>query len=92
MTPFLVLKPMVLGGLTEATSLARDAHERGLRCVVTTTFEGPPGCAAAAWLAAAWGDASLAHGIAGPDQLETAFPTWLQPRRGEIRTDPGSTP
>lgn len=84
LTPLGILKPMVLGGLTPAADLARRAREHGTRCVVTTTFEGPPGCAAAAHLAASWGDEWLAHGIAGPAQLEADFPCWLVPQRGEI--------
>ncbi|MGE5049358.1 MAG: mandelate racemase/muconate lactonizing enzyme family protein [Deltaproteobacteria bacterium] len=49
----LVLKPMLLGGLSAALELARRAHERGLSVIVTTSLEGPIGRAGAAHLAAA---------------------------------------
>ncbi|HET9751625.1 MAG TPA: enolase C-terminal domain-like protein [Myxococcales bacterium] len=49
----LVLKPMLLGGLSAALELARRAHQRGLPVIVTTSLEGPVGRAGAAHLAAA---------------------------------------
>jgi o-succinylbenzoate synthase len=49
----LVLKPMLLGGLSAALSLALRARERGLSVIVTTSLEGPVGRAGAAHLAAA---------------------------------------
>ncbi|HTO96592.1 MAG TPA: enolase C-terminal domain-like protein [Myxococcales bacterium] len=49
----LVLKPMLLGGLTVALALARRAHECGLQVVVTSALEGAVGRAGAAHLAAA---------------------------------------
>jgi L-alanine-DL-glutamate epimerase-like enolase superfamily enzyme len=49
----LVLKPMLLGGLTAALDLARRAHGLGLSLVVTTALEGPVGRAGASHLAAA---------------------------------------
>lgn len=48
-----VLKPMLLGGLIPALRLARRAHERGRRVVVTTALESGVGRAGAAHLAAA---------------------------------------
>jgi o-succinylbenzoate synthase len=48
-----VLKPMLLGGLKPALRIARRAHERGLRIVVTTSLESAVGRAGAAHLAAA---------------------------------------
>jgi o-succinylbenzoate synthase len=48
-----VLKPMLLGGLTPALRLARQAHARGLQIVITTSLESGIGRAAAAHLAAA---------------------------------------
>lgn len=80
-----VLKPMVLGGPSRAASLARDATTRGVRCVVTTTFEGPIGTAASLELAARWGDPELAHGLAGFEQLDVDFPTRLRPRGGQLQ-------
>jgi o-succinylbenzoate synthase len=49
----LVLKPMLLGGLSATLELARRAHVRGLSVIVTTSLEGPVGRAGAAHLAAA---------------------------------------
>ena len=48
-----VLKPMLLGGLHPALQLARRAHERGRRIVVTSSLESIVGRAGAAHLAAA---------------------------------------
>jgi len=48
-----VLKPMLLGGLISALAIARRAHERGLRIVVTTSLESVVGRAGATHLAAA---------------------------------------
>ena len=49
----LVLKPMRLGGLRPALKLAREAADRGVPCIVTTTFDAGVGVAAALQLAAA---------------------------------------
>jgi o-succinylbenzoate synthase len=48
-----VLKPMLLGGLVPALRLARRAHERGRRIIVTTSLESVVGRAGAVHLAAA---------------------------------------
>ena len=48
-----VLKPMALGGLLPAFSLAQRAVARGLQVIVTTSLEGAIGRAGAAHLAAA---------------------------------------
>jgi len=50
---FVVLKPMLLGGLISALNLARRAHARGLQAIVTTSLESATGRAGAAHLAAA---------------------------------------
>jgi o-succinylbenzoate synthase len=49
----IVLKPMLLGGLAAAFRLARRAHERGRKIVVTDALESAVGRAGAAHLAAA---------------------------------------
>ena len=69
----LVLKPMRLGGIRPALALAREAAERGVPCIVTTTFDAGIGVAAALHLAAAIPviDAlpGAAHGLATADHL-----------------------
>ena len=69
----LVLKPMRLGGLRPALALARDAAERGVPCIVTTTFDSGVGVAAALHLAAAVPSVGAlpdpAHGLATADHL-----------------------
>ena len=89
-----VIKPMVAGGLRASSRLARTAREKRLRVLVTTTFEGPVGTAAALHLAAVFGDPGLAHGLASADVVDTAFPRSLIPRGGELRspTDAGLGP
>lgn len=70
----LVLKPMRLGGLRPAFALATEAAERGVPCVVTTTFDAGIGVAAALHLAAAVPSVEAlpdpAHGLATADHLE----------------------
>ncbi len=69
----LVLKPMRLGGLRAAIALAREAAERGVPCIVTTTFDSGIGVAAALHLAAAVPSVDAlpdaAHGLATADHL-----------------------
>lgn len=58
----LVIKPMMLGGLTTSAEVARRAFERGIGAFVTTTFDSSIGTAAALQLAASlpW---DAAHGL-----------------------------
>lgn len=60
----LILKPMALGGLRLAWTLAQRAHAAGLECVVTTTVDSAVGVRAAAHLAASLLGNNLAHGLA----------------------------
>lgn len=64
----LVLKPMLLGGLTGAALVARRAFEHGIGAFVTTTFDSSIGTAAALQLAAAlpW---DAAHGLGTGEHL-----------------------
>lgn len=59
----LILKPMQLGGLHACVEWARQAEEKGMACVVTTTLDSAAGTLAAAHLAAALGN-GLRHGLA----------------------------
>jgi o-succinylbenzoate synthase len=80
----LIIKPMVLGGLSTSLSLAMRASEHGIQTVATSTVDGAIGVHAAAHLAAAmeiYGH-PMAHGldtsnwlqrdIAPPPQIESA--------------------
>ena len=58
-----VLKPMVLGGLGRALRLGREALQRELQVVVTSSLDGAVARAGAAHLAAALGS-PLAAGLA----------------------------
>jgi L-alanine-DL-glutamate epimerase-like enolase superfamily enzyme len=84
LTPLAILKPMVLGGLAAAVELARAAQAAGVKCLVTTTLDGPIATAAAAQLAAAVCDGSLACGLASAESVDAEFPRWLRPRFGRI--------
>jgi L-alanine-DL-glutamate epimerase-like enolase superfamily enzyme len=84
LTPLAVLKPMLLGGLRAAARLARAAAPAGVRCLVTTTLDGPIASAAAAQLAAAVCDGSLACGLAAAESVDADFPAWLEVRAGAI--------
>jgi o-succinylbenzoate synthase len=59
----LVLKPMALGGLHPARTIARMAREHGADVVVTTMLETPVGRRGALHLAASLGPSPLAHGL-----------------------------
>jgi o-succinylbenzoate synthase len=59
----LVLKPMVLGGLLPALSLAREAARRGLDAYVTSSLDGVIARAGAAHLAAALPSGRYASGL-----------------------------
>jgi o-succinylbenzoate synthase len=59
----LVLKPMVLGGLLPALSLAREAARRGLDAYVTSSLDGIIARAGAAHLAAALPSGRYASGL-----------------------------
>jgi len=85
----LVLKPMRLGGLRPALTLAREAAERGVPCIVTTTFDAAVGVAAALHLAAALPIVATlpgpAHGLATADHLAADLVTEpLRPRDGAM--------
>lgn len=58
-----VLKPAVLGGPVSALALARQASAAGIATVFTHTFESAVGARQALHCAAAWGDATHAHGL-----------------------------
>jgi len=80
----LVLKPMVLGGLTAAAEVAARAAQRGISAFVTTTFDSSIGTAAALHLAAAL-PADVAHGLATGEHLATDLTaTTLAPERGRL--------
>jgi o-succinylbenzoate synthase len=80
-----VLKPGVLGGLLAALELAARAERAGLLPIVSHTFEGVVGFAAACELALALGVVSHAAGLAphtalGENALPAAVATaWLRP-------------
>jgi len=63
-----VIKPMMLGGLTAAAEVARRAFDHGIGAFVTTTFDSSIGTAAALHLAASlpW---DAAHGLGTGEHL-----------------------
>lgn len=58
-----VLKPATLGGAVRALELAARARQVGIEVVFSHTFESAVGARHALHCAAAWGDASAAHGL-----------------------------
>jgi len=68
-----VLKPMLLGGITPCLELARAASTLGLEVVVSHTFDGPLAMAAARSLALALGARRPADGLA-PHAVLGAWP------------------
>lgn len=73
----LVLKPMVLGGLKPAMTIAEQAQQAGMNCVVTSTLESAAGIWATSQLTAAIDPLfpGLAHGLATSH--------WLSQNTGE---------
>lgn len=83
----IILKPMLLGGVLPALSLARRAQEAGLECVVTTTVDSAAGTLAALHLAAAVAN-DLAHGLSTSAWLASDLGT--TPKHSESRMLLGS--
>jgi o-succinylbenzoate synthase len=82
----LVLKPMVLGGLSRALSLARQARERGMDAYVTSSLDGVVARAGAAHLAAALPSGRYASGLAVGHLFKDEPMTHpFRPERGRIR-------
>ncbi len=82
----LVLKPMVLGGLLPALSLARAAERAGIGSYVTTSLDGAVAHAGAVQLAAAMPRAAYAHGLSSTRLFvdrDFRFENYL-PRDGQI--------
>jgi o-succinylbenzoate synthase len=65
----LVIKPMVVGGLTRARRIAELARNHGARAILTTTIDSGIGTAATLQLAATLPDTGLAFGLATADLL-----------------------
>ncbi|MQC18168.1 MAG: o-succinylbenzoate synthase [Chloroflexi bacterium] len=85
-----VLKPMLLGGVTAAIDVANRAFERGIGAFATTTFDSSIGTAAALHLAAAlpW---DAAHGLGTGEHIAadvTAAP--LLPFGGRLALPSGA--
>jgi len=83
----LVLKPVLLGGLSRALDLARRAHARGLQIVVTSSLESAVGRAGAAHLAAAvlaLGNQPAAGIATGRLLAEDIGPDPFEPRGGIV--------
>lgn len=76
----LVLKPTLLGGITETLTLAREAPSFGKAAIVTHAFEGPVALAACAELALAIAG-PYAHGLDDHAAI-AAFRDWPVPQLG----------
>ena len=89
-----ILKPMILGGARSCLRFALAARRHGIRCLVTTTFEGPIGTALATHLAAAIVGARGACGLASSEVMVERFPDALVPENGwlEVQPEPGFGP
>jgi o-succinylbenzoate synthase len=66
----LILKPQLLGGLRACRQIIREAQQRQVACVITSTLESGIGVAAALHVAAASPEITLACGLATLDLLE----------------------
>ena len=83
-----VLKPMLLGGVTPARAIAARAAEHGIGAFVTTTFDSSIGTAAALQLAASL-PADAAHGLSTGEHLATdVVAHTLAPIRGRMVLPP----
>lgn len=87
----IVCKPMALGGLERAREIAIDAHEAGLRVIVSTTVDAVIARTAAAHLAASL-PAVAPSGLATGDRLAAdlaADPTTIAAGHLEVPDRPG---
>ena len=75
----LVVKPMLVGGMTPARRIIELAERAGSGALVTTTIDGGVGIAAALHLAATLGDNPLACGLATAGMLESTLVSGLPP-------------
>jgi o-succinylbenzoate synthase len=83
-----VLKPLVLGGLLPALSLAREAAACGVQSYVTSTMDGPVARAGAVHLASVL-PAAWAHGLAVGALFESPDAPELSPASGSIKVPHG---
>ena len=84
-----VLKPMVLGGLRPALEVGRQAAARGMRVIVTTTFDSSIGTAASLALAASL-PAGISHGLSTGEHLAAdVVARSLVPTRGMLALPAG---
>ena len=80
----LVVKPALVGGITDTMALAERAASGGLDVVLTSIYDGPVGLSAWCHLAASLGG-SRAHGLGTATLLADAGAGHLVPRQGVIR-------
>jgi L-alanine-DL-glutamate epimerase-like enolase superfamily enzyme len=80
----IVLKPMVLGGLLPALSLAKRARDVGVDSYVTTSLDGPIARAAAAQLASVIAG-PYSHGVSTYELFEGVAADRFTPKNGTIR-------
>lgn len=81
---FLVLKPMLLGGLLEALDIIELAAKENIQCIVTSSFESSVGrknCV----LAAATINNKLAHGLSVGENFEEDFDDSYKVLNGKIK-------
>lgn len=84
-----VLKPMLLGGLTEARAIGVRAAACGMSALATTTFDSSIGTAAALHLAASL-PPGPAHGLSTGEHLAADIVArTLVPERGRLGLPPG---
>lgn len=88
---FLVIKPMVLGGLAAAREVATLAADRGIGIIVTSFVESAVGRTGALHLAASLGASPNAHGIATGNALAEDLARAPELERGllHLPSDPG---
>lgn len=79
----LVVKPALIGGISETLALADRARSGGLDVVLSSVYDGPVGLAAWCHLAAALGG-DRAHGLGTATLLADAGAAHLVPRQGRI--------
>ena len=67
---YVILKPMLLGGITTSWPIAKKALQHDMKIIVTTSFDSSLGIAAAAHLAAAIGNDEF-HGLSTGEYLRS---------------------
>ncbi|MFA7227403.1 MAG: o-succinylbenzoate synthase [Melioribacteraceae bacterium] len=89
---FLILKPMILGGILSSLKLIKEAEKKKKKIIISSSFESPVGKNALVFLAASVNH-SLPHGLDTSDYFKNSlFPDPYVIKNGRIDFNPETYP